>query len=401
MKHASRLLPFLPLLLIAFVTQLDFPLQYDEIYHLHFSQYLAEHPTLDTIVTYKGAENYEAKGPFLFLVSAALIKIFGSSLFALRALVLGFSLLAVWLMTRFLRDLGKPYYANSVTAVPPFLILSITYMTDVPALSLGFVALFCLIRNLEENRPKELFLAIVAILAMLHIRVDFLFFLAAFVLNFGLQGKIRPAVWGAIVIPCLLRLPLLIAWGGLAAPPAQARPTPVVMALNPKALLFLLAVLGLYFSPLLSLKNKRTGWTVAALLFLAAFLGVPSIETNDPDVFGGTLKSLLRAVSSPGFLRTTLFAGLATLGGLTLFSVVEQMTKQATILRLFQIAFLISFFLQVIRGDVVYERYLLPTLLLGFLIVPAKSPKKRWIWLCWTLLLFIVQGVQMHRHQVF
>jgi 4-amino-4-deoxy-L-arabinose transferase-like glycosyltransferase len=222
--------PQVLLLGLAVWTQVRFPPQYDENGHIHFTDYIAQHPTWHTLVTYEGSENYEAKAPFVFIVAAVVGSIAGFTLPVMRLLVLLFALIGIHYFRR-LVQLIKPdalgCCSSSVVVIPYFLILSLTYMTDIPTLALMFLSFYSLLRSIENNSISHLICGILASTAMVYTRIDAAFILAGIGLACATQRLLPRRMLLGIIIPLLLRLPLVILWGGLAAPPAHLRPTAV------------------------------------------------------------------------------------------------------------------------------------------------------------------------------
>src|SRR5262249_31776686 len=114
------------------------------------------------------------------------------------------------------------------------------------------------------------------------------------------------------------RLPLVILWSGLAAPPASLRPTAVQAGFFPGNTVFSLCVLGLYFLPFAlvgatRLPRVRFVATGLAVLVLLGF--IPGFEASNQDLFGGSLRSVLvTTTSAVGPVRNIVLAVLLVAG---------------------------------------------------------------------------------------
>jgi hypothetical protein len=403
--------PWWPLVLpvgLAVWTQLEFPPQYDETAHAHFTRYIAEHPTWHTLVTYEGSENYEAKAPFVFVVGALVGSIAGFTLPVLRFLVLLFTLIGVCYFHRLVRlfriDVPGSFVAG-IVGIPYFLILSLTYMTDMPTLALMFVSAYGLLRNIEESSVGHLLGGMLASTAMLYTRIDAVFILAGIGLAYSAYRALPFRVLLGILIPVLLRLPLVILWGGLAAPPARLRPVPVQAGFLPMNVVFSLCVVGLYFFPFAlqglteRLRLRGVATALALLLLAACAPHVSDLNNPDPDFFGGALRSLLVATTpATGLPRILVLAVLFLVGCQVVLTYCLPAPGQDLRLLALQLSCALGLGMQGMRGEVMYERYLFPTFGFLYLLILSRNPRNV-LWHLWFAGVVALQLVQLHQHQ--
>ncbi len=408
-RFLQSFVPWWPVVIVlgvAFYTRLQFPPQYDETAHLHFSQYIAEHPTWHTLVTYEGSEGNEAKAPFVFIVGAAAGAVAGFTLPVMRLLVLLSAVAGLWYFGKLARLLPSNiprWRLYSVVGVPFFIMLSLTYMTDMPTLALMYVSAYGLLQNQERCSVGPLICSILASTAMLYTRIDSVFLLAGIGLGFVVRRSIPLRVLLGLLLPVLLRVPLVILWGGLAAPPARLRSVPVEAGFLPVNVVFALCVVGLYFFPfsLQRLTDRfrlRAAVTALAGLLFVAFM--PSFNDPSPDAFGGVLRSLLVAVTpATGYLRNTVLAVLLLAGCQVLNNSSSLQPRQSQPVVSLQLSILWGSGMQALRGVVMYERYLI--LPFGFLLLLILNRGAvNLVWSLWFVGVFVIQFCHLHQHHM-
>ena len=369
------------LLLIAIFaasTYSDFQPKASERAHFAMTKFLADNPTWESIRTYEGSTRYDAKAPFLYIVGAIFGSSFGMTIESLRIVAFLFGLIGVIAYAFLLRDLRPRLEASTLTAVvvlPYFMILCVTYRTDSATAALLFLAVIGYLRNIDAPRPLALLGATAAASAMLWIRIDNAFVMAgiglACVCNGpwprgrsqwqGLLARLPLRLWIGLAVPIVLRIPLIIAWGGLIPPPAQARPVPLELSVQPSNLTFVLCVVGLYFAPfgLLQLRRSRVA-LIAGAAALAFFLAFPVVlDPNLPDRFAGILRTAMWSTGVPPLLQSALFAVLCVLGVLALVRLFDREVLDGVKLRALACIVVLGYGLQAVRGAVMYERDLL------------------------------------------
>ncbi len=406
----KRWTPLWPLLLplgLALGTQLGFPPQFDdEEPHLHFSEYLARHPTWHTLATYDGSEHFEAKAPFVFVLGAIVGTVAGFSLPPMRLLILLFGLAAIHYARRLVQLAASddPWLrASGLVLVPYFLILSLTFMTDMPNLALLLMASYHLFVSVERNSVGHLACSILASTAMLYNRIDGAVVLAGIGIAYASRGRLPRFALIGILVPLLLRLPLVIVWGGLAAPPAQARPIPVEAGLAPAYLAFSLCAVGLHFFPFaLDGLTRRPGIRViSTLLALALFFAfTPRFEPSNAERLGGILRSLiLAATPADGPRRTLALAFLLVIGCQVLINCCWPLPGEPLLVRFLEITCILGIAMQSLRGAVMYERYLF--VVFGFLyLLIVYRRVRRWPLYVWVVIMLLFQFVQLYQHHL-
>jgi len=413
---------FLVLFLVTAATQLDFPAQYDELTHLNFSKYISEHPTWHTIATYEGATNYEAKAPFVYIIAAIVDSVTDLSLRTARGLIVlfaSFAIVGFYLLTREVSRTDERSSPTSIVALPYFLFLSLTFMTDVPTLGLLFFAVFGFLKNIDTIEPACLVVGMLAATAMLHIRIDAAYVLLGIGLGLvtvpiqgdqqfsaitDIQARFRrfgTGLWIALAVPLLLRLPLVIVWGGLAAPPAQTRPVPVTTSLQLANFAFTLCVMGLYFFPFVFRRRHAASYLVAGVVALALTATTLSDFPN-PNVekFAGAIRSTLLAVSLPREVVVVALSGLCLMGLLATAELCVPRKRDSTTMWILRVTCLVGLLVQAFRGEVMFERHLMPVTGLVFAIA-AVEPINRWMRSLWIGTLLVLQFAQIFRHGLF
>lgn len=395
----------LPLLVAAW-TGLNFPPQYDEEAHRSFSKFIAEHPTWHTILTYEGSQNYEAKAPLLFIISAVFGRLVGFQLYALRILTLCFSLASIYAFSRLLRLFQAEQSgmrASVFQCLPYYLILSVTFMTDVPCVALLLFAIFGYLSHLDSNKISHLVIGIVASSAVSYVRVDYLFPLIAIAFICWRHDLLSRKLIIGLALPFVLRLPLLLVWGGFAAPPAQTRPHAVGVGFQGSHLVFALAVIGLYFWPFIweqiHWKRRQTLPLAATATLLSAvlvFFWTPQILRNDVDRYAGTLRSLMIMMNNT-HLQQCLWWALATLGIFISITLLVPVVKSDPKLLCIQASCVIGLLMQAFRGNVIYERYLLE-ISVFYLLVFAILVKSNFNLLLWSLWCCTLQFTQLFKN---
>jgi hypothetical protein len=398
--------PFALLVALAVETELNFPSQYDETAHLNFSRHIAQHPTWHTLVTYAGAENYEAKAPFVFILAAFAGSITSFTLPAMRLMVLAFACVGIWYFRRLVQIMKcdpPGYCSSSVVGIPYFLILALTFMTDMPTMALMFVCFFGLVRPADGGSYGHLWCSILASTAMLYTRIDAAFVLAGVGLACLSQGVLERRILLGIAIPAVLRLPLVVLWGGLAAPPARLRPTPVEAGLTPGNVAFSLCVIGLYFFPfaLAGLERPvRLRVVLTSLAMLLFFAFMPRFDDPDPDCFGGTLRTLLvTATSAGGSIRMFVLAILLAVGCQVVGTCCWPIAGETLPVRAARISCLVGIATQAVRGEVMYERYLFPVFGFLYLLVPQRTVRPA-LWNVWFAGMIALQVLHLYMHHV-
>jgi hypothetical protein len=393
------------ILAVVLWSALDFPPQYDEVSHQTFSRYIAAHPTWETLRTYKGAEEGEAKGPFFFILAAIFGTLFGFDLAVLRILVILFSLtgtvIFLKLMGLFNQD-SLAWRAGSIVLLPYYLILSVTFMTDLPTLALLLISAYGYISNMNKTSWQTLILAAVAATGMVYTRIDNCYLLIGIFLSYWWHGGRNWRFLVALFAPLALRFPLVIIWGGLAAPPSQLRPNPVAIGFYLPHLIFVLSVLGFYFWPLILTRVRLNrpnqfiialGGIVVALFFLPQFTGVA-----DVDKYGGALRSFLFALRNPIWIKAiellTIFIGI--LGCLQLF--LPNVSREPSVLAI-QLSCIIGLLMQTLRGEVIYERYLIQVFVLVLLLFCLFN-KNKLAFICWCGWMGILQVLHLKMHNI-
>ncbi len=400
--------PLVLMIGLAAFTQLQFPPQYDENSHLNFTHYIAQHPTWHTLVTYEGSENYEAKAPFVFIVGAAVGSITRFTLPVMRFLVFVSALIGVCFFNRVVRLMNSDamdYRSSSVVLIPYFLILSLTYMTDMPTLALMYISFYGLLRSIERSSNSYLIYSILASTAMLYIRIDAAFIIAGVCLGCASQGLVPRRMILGVLVPLLLRLPLIIVWGGLAAPTAQLRPNPVHLVILPVNAVFSLCVIGFYFLPfsLVGLNRRlRPRLLFSAIGILLLFCYFPNFSELNPDHFGGSLRSFLQAaISASSPVRIAVLGVLLIAGVQVLFSSCCPVAGEALATRAIKISCVLGVVMQVAHGDVMFERYLFPLFgFLSILLLWHRNHNNSFAWYFWSGEVIILQLIQLRQHHV-
>ena len=373
----------------------------DERSHFEMSQFLAANPTWDMIRTYEGSTYYEAKAPFLFIVGAIFGSIFGMTIENMRLLSFLFGLIglvAYLFLTRDARPHAETTSPTALVALPYFMVLAVTYQTDSATAALLFLALIGYLRNIDEFRPLALVGAAAAASAMLWIRVDNAFVIAgiglACVLNgswprarsewIGLLARVPTRLWIGLAAPIVLRIPLIVAWGGLIPPPSRSRPEPLELTLLPSNLTFVLCVVGCYFAPFALQQLRRSRSTaIAAVAGLAFFFAFPVVlDPSLPDRFAGILRSAIWAAGMPPLLETSVLAVLCVSGVLALVRLLDPTRLDNLRLRALGWIVFLGYALQTVRGTIMYERYLLTTNAV-LLVLALGTPMSRWLRVVW------------------
>lgn len=385
----------LGVLLLAFVVSIGTTHGYrqDEPAHAAFTVHLAEHPTWDSIRTYEGSRNYEAKGPFLFLVGAAWGSAFGMNLLNLRILSLLFGILGVVLFAKLVEASTTdppPGAATAIVVLPYFSFLALTYHTDVASLALGLAAILGYSRNVEVLRLASWVGAVAATSALLWTRIDAAVIPAAVGLACLLRGPLPRApgplgpwlgrvparLWIGLALPFLLLLPLLVAWGDFLPPSARNRPIPLALRPTPSNLSFGLCVVGLLFAPfaLRGFDRSRSTWLVAAA-GLGLFLAFPVVfeAEGQGDRFLGLLRSASLATGLPGGIIQAALAALCVSGVLALRTILQGALRAAPAAAMQAVAVLLTLLALVARGPVIFERYLLPVTAL-LMVLSTRVP---------------------------
>jgi len=388
-------------LVFAASTCADFESKSSERAHFAMTKFLADHPSWESIRTYEGSTRYDAKAPFLYIVGAFFGSIFGMTIENLRIVAFLFGLIGVIAYAALVRETRPRVEAALSTAVvvlPYFMILSVTYRTDSATAALLFMALIGYLRNIDGFRPLALIGATAAASAMLWIRIDNAFVMAgiglACVLNgpwphgrseyVGMLARLPTRLWIALAIPIVLRIPLIVAWGGLIPPPAQARPVPLELTMQPSNLSFVLCVVGLYFAPFGLLRLRRMRSTaIAAAAGLAFFFAFPVVlDPSLPDRFAGILRSAIWTAGLPPVLQTVVLALLCVCGVLALVSLLDPKQLDDVRLRVLAWIVVLGYALQTVRGVVMYERYLLMSNAI-LLVLALGTPMPGWLRVGW------------------
>lgn len=399
---SGALLGFSLLLGIVLWTQLHFQPQYDEPAHLAFSKYLAHHPVIETVKTYKGSQNYEAKGPVFFLTAALFGEAAGFELEHLRFLTLIFSMTAIVGFALLLRLIPEapPESAALFVCLPYYLVLSITFMTDVPSVALLLFGLYGYLYFLKTNQAWYAVAGIMSVTLVAYIRIDYIYILAGIVLGCLLHSQLTTKIVALILLPIVLRIPLVLAWGGLAPPTAQARGHAMVLGFNPQYLIFVLAAVGLYFWPFLvdsflsqRQRTLRTLLISSIILVPAGMFFAPHIFPDNIDQYAGIIRSLLLALNLGHVSQMFLWTALAVIGTTVSYNVLRPDPSTDTVVSCIKAACLLGILIQIFRGQVIYERYLLevsPLLLLLCVRGVAFRPTL-WLWSAWMLGMQLMQ----------
>lgn len=384
-------------------TRLNFPPQYDEIAHQAFAQEIARHPGWSTLINYEGARDYEAQGPLFYALLAVYGHWFGFALPILRGLTILFALLLTVGFAKLAEQLGDGASVTSLIALPYFVMLSTTAMTDVPCLALTVFAVYAFFAYTDSKSVFHLVLGIFASTAASYIRVDSLYVLVAMGVAFAAQNCLTRQLAVGLIAPFLLRAPLVFIWGGLAAPSAQGRPNPVGLGLDLSHIVFGLSVVGLYFWPFaLALRSdwRQSRFGIAVAVLIAVVLCVfwmPKLSAENLDNYAGTIRTVLLRVSGSG-IRGTIWLVLVATGAAVCFRLLTcgpQHTNKVLAVRL--ICFL-GLIMQALRGRVIYERYLLEVSAFFLLLfVAARRNREVWLWCGWVGLL---QMAQLFRNNI-
>jgi hypothetical protein len=392
-----------PLALAAW-TGLKFPPKYDEPAHKAFAEYLSRHPVFDTIATYKGSQNYEAKGPLYFLLASLWGRLAGFGLIPLRLLTLALSIIGIVAFQRLLRLLPGPSiqpWTALLPCLPYFLAMSVTFMTDVPNLTLIILGLLGYLSYISSGNAIQLPLGALCLTCAAYIRVEALYVLPAIAVACWLHKTLDRKLFLSLAIPIVARLPLVFVWGGLAAPPAQARPNVVFLDFSPAHLVFTLAVVGLYFWPTLLAPGvarciARSRWflVIALAVVLACVAFTPRLVPNDVESYGGTIRSFVMALKLSPYLLLPLWVVFSLLGlGICWHVAAENIPPQNAIVTSLGVCCAIGVLMQAARGPVMYERYLLEVtpFFLSLLLMTIRSHFALLLWAIWSLGLQIVQ----------
>ncbi|MGC2625553.1 MAG: hypothetical protein WA269_01850 [Candidatus Udaeobacter sp.] len=378
-------------------TRLNFPPQYDEIAHQSFAQEIANHPGWSTFIDYEGARDYEAQGPLFFALLAAYGHWFGFALPILRTLTMVFAVLLAVSFAKLAEQLDHGAAVISLICLPYFIILGTTAMTDVPCLALTVFAVYAFLAYTDSKSLFQLVVGVLASTAASYIRIDSLYVLVAIGAAFAAQNCLTRQLAIGLIVPFLLRAPLVFIWGGLAAPTAHGRPNPVALGLDLSHVVFSLAVIGLYFWPFaLVLRGdwRRSWFGVAVAMLIAVMLCIfwmPKLSAENTDNYAGTIRTVLLRVSETGF-RWTIWLVLVATGAAVCFRLLTSAPQHNIKVLAVKLICFLGLIMQALRGHVMYERYLLEVSAF-FLLLFITSPKSRevWLWCGWASLLQIAQ----------
>ncbi len=387
---------------IAIYTGLNFPPQYDEVAHQHFVQHIAAQPTWHTIVNYEGAENYEAKGPLFFALAAGYGSLAGFSLPALRLFALAFSFLMICAYGVVARGLAIEQKSLAVVCLPYFVILSLTFMTDVAAL---FFLLIGIAAFATYDRSKQgiwLSLAAAAFTAASYIRIDLLYPLIGIALVCWCSKRFDWKLGLAVAAPFLLRAPLVFIWHGFASPLAQARQNPVGLGFAPAHFVFTLAVLGLYFWPFVLaqcvVSQQRIRCVIATSVAIGLYLlWQPTVSALNTDQYGGTLRSVSLLIDQP-FVCASVWVICIAIGLMACFEIILPLASNYGEFSL-QAICVAGVVIQIFRGAVFYERYLVGLSVFFLLLFLIRQTKRQYVWL-WAFWGCALQGVQLLKDHV-
>jgi len=378
-------------------TRLNFPPQYDEIAHQAFAQQIAKHPGWSTLIDYEGARDYEAQGPLFFALLAAYGNWLGFALPILRTLTIVFALSLTVSFAKLAEQLDHGASAISLICLPYFVILSTTAMTDVPCLALTVFAVYAFLAYTDSKSSFHLVVGVLASTAASYIRVDSLYVLIAIGAAFAVRNGLTRQLAIALIVPFLLRAPLLFLWGGLAAPTAHGRPNPVALGFDPSHVVFSLSVIGLYFWPFglaLCGDRRRSRFGVAMAVLIAVVLCVfwtPKLSAENTDNYAGTIRTVLLRVNETG-IRGTIWMLLVATGAAVCFRLFTCGPQHNLKVLAVKLICLLGLIMQALRGHVMYERYLLEVSAFFLLLfITSARGKELWLWCGWVGLLQMAQ----------
>ena len=365
----------LPFILVAALTQLNQPLDFDEgDYHIPVVHQFAETLPAPDLVHYESATT-----PLMHLTLAAWSLLVGDEVWKLRLPVLLAGMLTVLVFYRLVQERGDACPLRTtlfLVAYPYAFWLSFLVMTEVFALLFGVLALRHFLRRNSARHDLVLF-AVWSTLAVLSRQQWLILPVGAGLYWLWTDRGIKRAVWAAL--PVLAFLPFAIAWGG-AAPPLDFA-TSHDLALNPVQVPMVLIAAGFYFAG--ALPTAPIPWRKLALpvlLVLPFFLVAPQLDSlpsswmlvPEQRVFAGLLAQL------GGLAERFALPVLVHLGYLALFVVGVLLVGQAWLRRRDDDTLALWFvaipgFLLLLTVAQAWERYLLPLAALGILIFYAPN----------------------------
>ncbi len=385
----------LPFVLVALITGLDHPFDFDEgDYHVPVVLEFAESLPRPDLINYDSATT-----PLMHLVLAVWGRLVGTEPWKLRLIVLLAGMLSVvvfYLIVRE-RDDPKPFLLTLYFIAYPYAFwLSFLVMTEVFALLFGILALRYLLRH--ESTRLDLFLfALFASLAVLT-RQQWLFL----PLGVGLywlwrDRSLRRAVWAAVPVLCFL--PFFLVWGGMAPPQNWA--TSHALTVNLVQLAHVLLAVGFYFSvaPL----TAPVPWRRVApfaLLLVPIFLVSPQIEAipeswslvSSQRIFAGSIARMSDLAAS--FLPVPIiYAGYFVLIALGLLILAQAWLRREDDNAVILWFLIIPFVLSLLLVGQAWERYLLPLIPLLLLTLYAhQRPRRRFVYYWLPVQLILLAG---------
>lgn len=229
---------------------------------------------------------------FQVLVGAIFCMLFGFSFSVLHLVTLLFSVLGILALYGWLRRLGRGplecLLAALATAATLFYFhFTFSFMNDIPALAMGFIALWLVTRAEESGRPSAFLLAATAILAAALTRDFNLLLVFAFVLHWVATGRPRGAhLWLLVSLP-LFCVYLVFQRLMITMPHRYLKVSPDFFSPETPLLFFkIICYMGMFFLPLLAAmipsglkrggflreKNILTTWLVLLVLLSAMAL---------------------------------------------------------------------------------------------------------------------------------
>jgi hypothetical protein len=350
--------------------------------------------TVATLLDYQ-----DTKGPVFFVLYAAWGEIAGTGLARLRLLSIACFVLAALPASALARRAGldgrRTLLAVALLCLLPYhAVVGQLFMSE-PSFVLGSLCLAAIaVRGLAPGRPGASWIEPLAfgllLAVLLHHRVHVVALAGATLLAATLQfGRRSWPWWLAVVLAGLARLPLYVRWGGLVGSEYQDA---LGLGLRLSSLTYLaMAALPCTVTllwPVLASGRPARSWIFAGALGGAVLgaVAVPdlSLPTEGHALFLGVIASALRPLASqPALLRLVIIAlaalGTAALTATALISWLGEPGDDAdetalTIERLAGGTLLVGWALYGLTRGVVFDRYLLPFLVLMPLLLVRRVP---------------------------
>jgi hypothetical protein len=349
---------------------------FDEAIHLQTAQqYGTGLPTLEAV-----RNSTSAAGPVFYVLFGNIGGLVNYNLTALRLLVFAFALGCLILFAEILTS-STPHDSSSsvllLATMPYFLTLSGLFMTEIPAIFFGLLALLGYVRYCCEQGRSGLWLYVAAAALAIATRQYFIFLPLGLAAAHIIGLPRRWPITVTLLSPLFALVPLLLIWHGLVPPGLQERHHPGLYLQN---LSSVLVWTGFYLLP----------WAVTRPQWrhLFALLAVP-IVLLAPTPGNGIIGTLLAL--SPRPIGTMVAAAMATIGMALVILLAPRAARPLWPMRPQAAAAIAFLLLLVLGGPTTYERYLL----LGYplLLMCALSSVRPWQALLWSLAVQLPLGV--------